>query len=221
MLLLTCCRGSGSWVLAAACSPWSGLSETLMHTFLPSSSSPSFSSYWAFSRACAGATLDRSTTFGCHLTRSGKTPPPIGSPARKQRACGRTKSCVIGTKHQQLLFYVVLELNSWLFGWVNPLPSNCQPPSRFYALKWTRPSEKSPWQSKLFMWSASAAAITSFFNSVGMKVIYEPFNSAGLEVVQIIFSFVRREGSETLILVLHATSSHFGVHFNFLHLKMT
>lgn len=59
------------------------------------------------------------------------------------------------------------------------------------------------------------------FNSVGMKVIYEPFNPAGLEVIQIIFSFVRREGSETLILVLHAMFAHFWVHLNFLSLKMT
>lgn len=48
-----------------------------------------------------------------------------------------------------------------------------------------------------------------------MKVIYEPFNSAGLEVVQIIFSFVRREGSETLILVLHAMFCSFLGTFKF------
>lgn len=116
LLLRTC-------ALDAACSSWSGVQScrvTLMHTFLPSSSSPSSS---AMRDASTAATLDRSALFCCLLTRrrgerSGASP--------EQELLQSDKVLRNWSVSLEVGCLIVLELNSWLFGWVNL--SKCQPP---------------------------------------------------------------------------------------------
>lgn len=71
---------------------------------------------------------------------------------------------------------------------MNPLLSNCHPPSESLRTEVDAPFWEITVTVELFMWSGGQKVAFSG----GMKVIYEQFRPAGLEMVEISSSFVRR-----------------------------